>query len=387
MSLPWLKTLQDTPWLPDHLKAILHEIQSYDEEDFQNTVHDVIADRWQNLSTGVLKYMHHPYQRPKLEASVCFELGSMRVWDYAPDSQNPIVLVIPSLINKAYILDLTHERSFMRYLCAQNYRPWLVEWQNPLEEEQNFDVADYIISRLLPLLTHAHTYTSPLAIVGYCMGGTMSMALTQIAQSHLPDVVSRLVLIATPWNFHAQPDLTPQNWWLPPDEKLHPQWHAFLKTSQLPALPPEHIQMFFQTLTPQAALRKFDAFADMDPTEDAAHFIAVEEWINDGIAMTMPVAYECFYGWGIENRLHAGKWIVQNQPIRPDALHTPTLVVIPEHDHIVPPYSSQPLVEHIVKVQHVTIPLSHVGIIISSKAPTLSWAGIVRFLESMTSYK
>ena len=40
----------------------------------------------------------------------------------------PPVLVVPSLINRAYILDLAPGKSLLRFLAGQGLRPLLVDW-------------------------------------------------------------------------------------------------------------------------------------------------------------------------------------------------------------------------------------------------------------------
>jgi len=47
------------------------------------------------------------------------------------------VLVIPSLINRHYILDLLSERSFVRFLRAAGLRPLVIDWGEPGEPSAN----------------------------------------------------------------------------------------------------------------------------------------------------------------------------------------------------------------------------------------------------------
>src|SRR3989442_583011 len=75
--------------------------------------------------------------------------GSTLLLDYRKSSKpgRPI-LVVPSLINRGYILDLLPERSFMAFLAGEGFRPFLVDWQSPGEAERRFDLGDYILGRL-----------------------------------------------------------------------------------------------------------------------------------------------------------------------------------------------------------------------------------------------
>ena len=49
------------------------------------------------------------------------------------------VLVVPSLINRWEVLDLTAEKSLLRAMAAAGLRPYLVDWGTPNDEERRFD--------------------------------------------------------------------------------------------------------------------------------------------------------------------------------------------------------------------------------------------------------
>ena len=74
--------------------------------------------------------------------------GCSRLLDYgaapeAADPAGPPVLVVPSLINRAYILDLAPGRSLLRWLAAQGLRPLLLDWGAPGPAEAGFGLEDY----------------------------------------------------------------------------------------------------------------------------------------------------------------------------------------------------------------------------------------------------
>ena len=128
------------------------------------------------------------------------------------------ILVIPSLINRSYILDLSEQNSFMRHLgeklSDQGYAPFLLDWGAPGPIEYQYNLADYVkipLSQALKTLTdwsrdgNADHGTQPITVIGYCMGGVLALALAL----RNPQVIKNLVLLATPWNFHADSALRP----------------------------------------------------------------------------------------------------------------------------------------------------------------------------------
>ena len=151
--------------------------------DFEDSVAAVDAEACRRLRTftdGVTRYRDHP--RPRRRALPEFwRQGSTRVLNYGihdgPGLPGAPVLVVPSLINRGTILDLTEKRSLMRHLAAEGFWPFLVEWGAPGEDERNFDLSDYICGQLeLALDEICRTAGQAPAVVGYCMGGNLALA-------------------------------------------------------------------------------------------------------------------------------------------------------------------------------------------------------------------
>ncbi len=67
--------------------------------------------RFDQLLTGVEKYRHHPQHRALAEAPVLWSQGTTRLLDYRQgadprgDPKAPRLLVVPSLVNRYYVLD------------------------------------------------------------------------------------------------------------------------------------------------------------------------------------------------------------------------------------------------------------------------------------------
>ena len=62
--------------------------------------------------------------------------GAARVLDYGGDG--PSVLFVPSLVNRAYILDLMPGQSMMRWFAGRGVRPLLLDWGWPGAAERDF---------------------------------------------------------------------------------------------------------------------------------------------------------------------------------------------------------------------------------------------------------
>ena len=203
------------------------------------------AGRIGRFLAGIEGYRAHPYRRRLEDPPVLWQAGTTRVLAFGGEASGAPVLLVPSLINRAYILDLTAQRSFARYLRERGLRPYLLDWEAPGADERDFGLDDYILGRLEPALEAVHHDAGrPVTLAGYCMGGTMVLPLAARAD------VAALVLLATPWDFWA--DGRHQ-------ERLiaaHlPGLTALIES--LEQMPPDALQAMFAALDPLLAARKF----------------------------------------------------------------------------------------------------------------------------------
>ena len=84
--------------------------------------------------------------------AVIYRSEIMELIQYAPTSETvheiPL-LIIPPQINKAYINDLTPEKSIIRYELAHGIQPFLISWRNPQIEHREWNRR--ASRRLLPM--------------------------------------------------------------------------------------------------------------------------------------------------------------------------------------------------------------------------------------------
>ncbi len=321
-------------------------------------------NRLQQFTQGVRKYRTAPRTARPDEPAVVWREGSTRLLDYGavPEATNPdgpVVLVVPSLVNRFWILDLDRDQSFLRALAARGLRPLVIDWDAPRAEETGFTLTDYIAGRLARALDAAVALNGgPVALAGYCMGGLLALALAQL---RLKDVRA-LALMATPWDFHiAYGDLV---------RVLAGMMPRLEDTvAKAGVLPVDMMQAMFAALDPYMTPAKFRRFAAMDPdTLAAKRFVQLEDWLNDGVVLAGPVALECFRDWHLKNTPPRGEWVVAGQAIRPDQITCPALVVVPEQDHIVPPASCRALADGLPHGQVLSVDAGHIGLISAGRA-------------------
>jgi polyhydroxyalkanoate synthase subunit PhaC len=362
------------------LADLLAEIPAGGSAGFEAALHREIGRRLGRLAEGVLAYRNHPVHRDLENPPAVWSEGNTRLLDYGATHRAArrrgarAVLVVPSLINRWEVLDLTAAKSLLRAMAAEGLRPYLVDWGTPDAEERHFDLTAYVrrLERAAGFVGR-RARRAP-AVMGYCMGGTLAVALA----ARRPRRVAGLALLAAPWDFHA--DKTGHAFLL----SAGPMLARLADTAG--ELPVDILQTLFWSLDPWLSVKKFDRFFGMDQTgEHAREFVLLEDWLNDGAPLAGPVASECLLGWYGDNLPGSGKWVVGGKRIVPSKIKRPALVMIPSGDRIVPPLSAAALVDPKRGLKNATrldLPLGHIGMMVSGRARELCWTPLIDWLKA-----
>jgi polyhydroxyalkanoate synthase len=357
----------------DRLRALAGEIERFGFDSVARALDCEIARRAERYLAGLEAYRRHPYRRRTNAVPVLWREGTTRLLDYGRDGAGPVILVVPSLINRHYVLDLLPEQSFLRHLADRGLRPVVVDWGAPGSRERRFDLIDYIAGRLeRAFAVVARTAGAPIALAGYCMGGLLALALALRRRRE----VACLALLATPWDFHAE---------RPSQAQL--LGHAVDRLAALGdaegTVPVDIVQGLFFALDPFTAERKFTRFAALDPEGDEARsFVALEDWLNDGVPLAFGVARDCARSWYGDNEPARRRWRVGGEVVDPELLRVPALVVVPGRDRIVPPSSAEPLAAALGAGTVLRPPLGHIGMMSAVRAPAMLWTPIADWLRA-----
>lgn len=333
-----------------------------------------IASRAGRLLEGIQRYRHHPYRRRLTDPPLLWREGTTRLLDFGPPDGRPL-LVVPSLINRSTVLDLMEGKSLLRWLAGQGLRPLLVDWDAPGALERGFTLTDYICGRLEAALDVALAATGrPPLVLGYCMGGLLALGLALRRQAD----VAGLALLAAPWDFHAEGQAAEAKRLAQSLVAMAPALEA------LGELPVDVIQSLFLALDPLLGVKKFTAFARLDPASPKAEaFVALEDWLNEGVPLAAPVAREALGGWYGQNTTAKRAWRLAGRVVEPAAFRKPALVLAPESDRIVPPASARALAEALPGASLRVPPVGHIGMVVSAAAPAQVWQPLADWLREV----
>ncbi len=334
---------------------------------FVRAVWREVVARQHALVTGIHALRHAPPPPPPPALPVVWSHPWATVREGSAGPGLPVLLV-PSLVNRARILDLTSERSLVRHLAAAGLRPLLLEWRHPLPPAA--DLGTLIHGVLTTAVTAlAARAGRPLALAGYCMGGLLALAAA-LAQ---PAAVSAFVALATPFDFHAG------------DGGRRGRFLAALAPllARSPVLqdhvPPALLQTLFGMVDPPAVAARYRQFATTPPTPLA---VALEHWLNDGVPLPGAVAAEVLREWYGANAPATGRWAPGGVSLRVERLGCRALVVAPRRDRLVPPASARALAAALPGAETLTPAAGHIGMMAGRNAPRHLYTPLAAWLRA-----
>ena len=311
------------------------------------------------IIAAVRRYQAAPRPSSPPPPPIAASAGSAKLLHYGGGGV-PLVLV-PSLLNPPYILDLSLDRSFARWLAARGFDVHLVDWEAPAEAERLFDLSGYVTERLEPLLA---CLERPI-LAGYCLGGTLAIAAA--ARGSL----RALVTIAAPWDFRGYAEERRKD--------LAGYWHRVRPlAASIGQVPMDLIQPAFWALDPALPPRKFERYAAMEEGSSAARsFERLEDWANGGPALALPAATEALKDLFGDNLTGEGRWCVGGSSIRLQDVRIPWLDIRSATDCIVPA-AAAPAAP--AKLQ---VAAGHVGMMAGSGAHTGMWQPLGEWLQTV----
>jgi polyhydroxyalkanoate synthase len=279
------------------------------------------------------------------------------------------ILVVASLINRYYVLDLLPELSVIDRLCRRGFDVFVLDWKAPGDDgpERGFD--DYLDGAIAGAVRRMGR---PMGVLGYCMGGTLA---AMYAARH-PATVRWLTLLGAPIDFHRSGRLAE---WTRPE-----RFDADLLMDVYGNMPPWLMQSGFKLLNPFDAVSKLMRLHQNAASDEATRqFVALESWLDDNIAFPGGVYREYIKRLYQDNALVSGEMRVGGERLDLGRLTAPLLNVVALRDHICAPPASRalmPLVGSADK-QLLEFDTGHIGLTTSRRSHAELWPQIIDWME------
>lgn len=295
-----------------------------------------------------------------------FETGSLQLYRYQASQDlahvpgRPPVLLIYSIINRPWILDLIPGFSVIAHLLERGLDVYLAEWK-PAEPGCTDTLDDFIdpwlhgaVERICGLAE-----SEQVGLFGYCIGGT----LAAIYAAHHPERVRSLITLTTPLVSSGSGllELLINPALFPMDEII---------TANGGVVPGKVVRHSIMAIKPYLEVLKWKAYYEnLHDDRVMALFEPIDRWANDNPDLPGAV-FQSFVGEIYQqDRLANGHTTIQGTPVDLGAIRAPLLNLVAEDDWIVPRAAAERVAE-LVGSEHTRteiIPGPHVGIIMDPR--------------------
>jgi polyhydroxyalkanoate synthase len=311
--------------------------------------------------------LHRELPRPEVGLTpfvVVHRQNKLLLKHYPPsgDVRRTPVVIVPSMINRAWICDLEPDRSLVGGLAALGHPTYLVDWGTPGPEDAQQGFAEVVLDLLRRAVDRAcrHAGVPKALVVGYCQGGLLATMLTALR----PQQVAGLVALATPVRFSeggrfaafcaagvCRPEALVDADGLVSEEVMGPA---------------------FKLLDPMGNWHKFLALeeASHDPIS-LQRALARERWLEENVPVPGALAAELVTCGYQQDRLLAGTWTLRGEAVRLKSITVPVLVAPCSRDFIAPPAACVPLAEAVgsADVSLEVQDTGHIGVVVGSYGP------------------
>jgi polyhydroxyalkanoate synthase len=286
-------------------------------------------------------------------------------------TQLPLLLV-PSMINRWYVLDLRHGASLAHGMVSAGIDTWCLDWGVPNDEDR-YLAWDDVLARLQRMIRRVKRETGApkVGLLGYCMGGT----LAGIGTALNPDDVAALVNLAGPFDFSKGGLLR---------TLVDPSCFNADAIADAGNVTPGQMQDGFLAMRPTQTPAKLIGWLDRahDPKAREA-FDALEGWASDNIPFPAAAYRTYIKDLYQANSLIKGEHYVAGKRADLGRITCPVLTICADRDTICPPAAAAGLADHCGSTdkETITVPGGHVGAVVGSRASKFLYPALASWLE------
>ncbi len=267
-------------------------------------------------------------------ADVVYQENKLRLLCYRSKtlSNRPVpLLMVASIINKYYVLDLKPGRSLVEYLLGRGFDVWIIDWGTPTDEDRLDTFDKYINGYLARCVQKVLDVTgqAQLSLLGYCIGGTFTAIYTALHN----DQVRNLIQLAAPINFH--------------DDGMLSAWaskEAFPVDQVVDVfgnMPRWLMQTSFQWLRPTNEIAQaVNLWERLDDPRKADDFLTLRYWLNDNIDFPGEAYRKYIKDCYQDNLLVQNRMKIDGETVDLSRITANLFTITAAQDHICPPRSA-----------------------------------------------
>ena len=382
--------LKDLDAIPENAKninmqqfmEILNKVTSQEKKDEKYSQR--LLDSLKVKLTYGLEYYADPEQTkvgltPK---DVVWEQGKFKLYHYKtpnPQKNSTPLLIVYSLINRPYILDLLPGISLIEYFTKKGLDVYLIDWGEPDYEDRHMTLDAIIspgISQIVDFICK-ESGCEKISLFGHCLGGVLSLLYTAC----YPEKVDRLLTLTTP--------ITGS------EGGIVNIWANLMPVDQIVDtfgnMPAKLIRYTFIALKPYYEVIRWKHYYErLEAMSDEAivAFNAVDKWVNDNIDVPGEAYRKFMHEMYQEDRFSKNQTKINGKTINLGNITCPLFNILAEDDWIVTPKSASILNELVgsKEKQLRVIPGQHLSILLDPRNRKV-WGEMAQFFTNTSEEK
>jgi polyhydroxyalkanoate synthase len=319
-------------------------------------------------------------------AELVAQRGEVRLARYAPQrpKRHPIpVLIVPPLLVRPDILDISPNLSFVDHLTRQGLDIFLVDFGVPDRWGRGARFEDYV--REVGYALHAVLEVCrarAATVLGYCLGGLFAALYAALE----PERVQNLIALATPFDFSRGGPLY--------------RWVGGLDVDSLVNglgdIPGhwirDQIHLFASTTMPARTVRLwFDALLHLGDREYLEKQRLVRQWLGELLPFPGEAYRQFIKDYVRANKLARGELTLGGRRVELSRIRCPVLVLAHQEDILAPPESAKALLALVASEDREFVQVSggllgHVDILVGKEGPRMTWPKVTSWLQARSAW-
>ncbi len=331
----------------------------------------IVADKTAHQSIfrdGLMELRYYPHQ----DAS-SFQLDGETVTPQMQQHAVPVLLV-PPLGVFHWVYDLMAERSWVRFLNAQGFQVYLVNWGAPGFKDAHLSLDTYVNRWMSAAVEQVqqHSGQREISLVGYCMGGLMALLY---AGAHDHGQIRNIVTIASPVDFHAT-QIGLLLGWIKKGVRILPVRALDLDPEKF-HVPGDVLAVLFKLTNPFAGVVSyFDLIRNLSDRDYVKAHLTTREWFNNMPDYPGATVQQLVLDFAILNRLAEGRVRIGQHDSDLTGIKSNLLAFAGRSDRIVSIRAAKRLMELVQSKDRTfkVVPGGHAGVFAGGRAQEHTWA-------------
>ena len=239
------------------------------------------------------------------------------------------ILMVPAWIMKYYILDLSPQKSLVKYLVDQGHTVFTISWKNPGPGDRDLSMDDYLRQGVMAAVDAVSAIVPKRKIhaMGYCLGGTLLAIATALMAREGDKRLATMTLLAAQTDFSEPGELA-----------------LYIDDSQLTFLEDQMWEKGYLDSSQMSGAFQLLRSVDLVWSRMVQHYLKGEPsqlndlmaWNADGTRMPYRMHTDYLHSLFLNNELATGRFQVWGRPIAIQDIDIPIFCVGTVTDHVAP---------------------------------------------------